>query len=239
MNFPMPFKFPVQIIFSFLVMLLSVKMIAQKEAKPLKPTLTEALVVVSMKNKKQEPKTNAHIFFEGRLSGKKYEVVTDTLGKAEILLPIIEEYNVFYNNEEKIKEYDILELAKRKFQSYELVLIYEPAYKVIIENVLFETNKDIISVESYPELNELVDLMRENISIEIEISGHTDSIGSEAYNLRLSQRRADADKTFVEKNGIEPDRVTAIGYGETRPVVLNDTEEGRARNRRTEVKAIN
>ena len=194
---------------------------------------------VRMVDENKNPRPGAHIIFEGRISGKRYEDTTNKKGAFPVLLPVVESYRVFYQHDGKTKEYDLLELSERRFQTYELLLIYEPAHKIIIENVLFETGEEVISDVSKPELDKLVELMEEDITLEVEVSGHTDSVGSDAYNLRLSQKRADAVKKYLVDKGVKPERIRAVGYGESQPVATNETEEGRTRNRRTEVKAIN
>ncbi len=74
--------------------------------------------------------------------------------------------------------------------------------------------------------------------MKIEIAGHTDSVGSEMYNLRLSEARANAVRDYLIQHGISPDRLIAKGYGESRPIAPNTTREGRAKNRRVEFTVI-
>jgi outer membrane protein OmpA-like peptidoglycan-associated protein len=69
--------------------------------------------------------------------------------------------------------------------------------------------------------------------VNVEIAGHTDDVGSEEDNQQLSERRALSVKTYLESQGVSAERISAVGYGESHPVADNDTEEGRARNRRT------
>jgi outer membrane protein OmpA-like peptidoglycan-associated protein len=89
--------------------------------------------------------------------------------------------------------------------------------------------------QSNVELDKLTKLMFVNPTLRIEVGGHTDNAGSDADNLKLSDQRANAVRDFLVKKGIEAARITAKGYGETQPMATNDTEEGRALNRRTEV----
>ena len=91
---------------------------------------------------------------------------------------------------------------------------------------------------SRAELHTLVDLMRENPSIIIEIGGHTDNTGNATDNLSLSKRRAEAVVKFLTDQGITANRLQAKGYGSTRPIAENTTVEGRAKNRRSEMKIL-
>ena len=72
----------------------------------------------------------------------------------------------------------------------------------------------------------------------MELAGHTDSVGSEAYNQQLSQRRAESVRNYLLDLGVDPDQLTAVGYGESKPIRSNDTEEGRERNRRVEFNVV-
>lgn len=99
-------------------------------------------------------------------------------------------------------------------------------------DLLFETAKAIIQPSSYPSLNELANFLNENKSFNLSLVGHTDSQGSDEFNLKLSKDRANAVKTYLEGKGIESTRITADGKGETEPIATNDTEQGRQQNRR-------
>jgi outer membrane protein OmpA-like peptidoglycan-associated protein/tetratricopeptide (TPR) repeat protein len=106
--------------------------------------------------------------------------------------------------------------------------------KIALRNVFFATGKADITSDSYPELMRLVDLMQQVPKLKIELSGHTDNVGSEGLNQKLSQERADAVKAYLVSKGIKADRLAAKGYGSKSPVESNDTAEGRQSNRRTE-----
>lgn len=110
----------------------------------------------------------------------------------------------------------------------------EVGQTVRLNNIFFETAKAEIKKESDKELNKLLMIMKTNPKLKIEISGHTDNVGSDTYNMKLSEDRAKAVVEWLTKHEIEPSRIIAKGYGETKPVVSNDTEEGKARNRRVE-----
>lgn len=103
-----------------------------------------------------------------------------------------------------------------------------------IHNINFDFNKANIKPGFYPILNNVFKVMKENKDLKIVINGHTDNIGPEAYNMKLSKRRALAAKAYLVKKGISKDRITTKGYGFSRPIASNKTEEGRAKNRRVE-----
>jgi outer membrane protein OmpA-like peptidoglycan-associated protein len=105
---------------------------------------------------------------------------------------------------------------------------------IILKNVFFDTDKDILRPESFSELNKLKQLLLENPAMRIELRGHTDSQGSDAHNLDLSARRALAVVVYLTKNGIDGSRLQSKGFGETAPIDSNDTVDGRQNNRRTE-----
>ncbi|QSE97674.1 OmpA family protein [Fulvivirga lutea] len=115
----------------------------------------------------------------------------------------------------------------------------EVGTRSVLRNIYFNFNKATFRDESYPELNKLESMMAENSGLQIEISGHTDNIGPKDYNKALSQRRANAVKDYLVKKGIDARRITAVGYGEERPLASNDDEkEGRELNRRVEFKVL-
>lgn len=109
---------------------------------------------------------------------------------------------------------------------------------VRLKNIYFDFDKTTLKSESFVELNKVVDFLKRNPNVEIEIHGHTDNKGSDDYNLELSQGRSQAVMDYIVSQGIEAYRLAAIGYGETKPIDTNDTDEGRANNRRVEVTVV-
>lgn len=118
----------------------------------------------------------------------------------------------------------------------EEVVIAEPAEVVRVElDVKFDFDKAQVKPESYGDIKALADFMKQFPATTTVVEGHTDSVGSDAYNQKLSERRAHAVReVLVNQYGVEGSRVNAVGYGETRPVADNATAEGRAINRRVE-----
>lgn len=109
---------------------------------------------------------------------------------------------------------------------------------IALRNIFFNTASYELLPTSNAELDKLVKLMKANPTLRIELGGHTDNVGADAANLTLSQQRANAVRDHVVAQGVDGARITAKGYGETNPVATNDTEAGRALNRRTEVTVL-
>ena len=109
---------------------------------------------------------------------------------------------------------------------------------ITLRNVFFNTGKWKVKADSYSELERLVSLLDDVPTLKIEISGHTDNVGSESFNELLSQRRADAVVNYLVGKGVDKKRLSAKGYGQSKPVDSNDTAQGRAQNRRTEFEII-
>jgi len=109
---------------------------------------------------------------------------------------------------------------------------------VVLHNINFEFNKDTLTGPARDTLNEIAGTLRGQRELYVEIGGHTDSIGSPQYNRNLSQRRADSVMRYLVGQGVEASHLTARGYGEDVPIAGNDTEDGRAENRRVEFKVL-
>lgn len=109
---------------------------------------------------------------------------------------------------------------------------------IVLKNIFFDTKKFDLRKESEAELDNLVELMNENPTMVIQINGHTDNVGKPADNLLLSNNRAKAVVDYLAKKGIDVKRLKSKGFGETRPVSDNNTDEGRAKNRRTELQVL-
>jgi len=108
--------------------------------------------------------------------------------------------------------------------------------KAAFENLLFESGKDIIVESSYPSLNGLANVLSAHEELNLSLEGHTDNVGDDDANMQLSKDRANAVKEYLKDAGISSKRITAEGFGETKPVDTNDTPNGRKHNRRVEMK---
>jgi outer membrane protein OmpA-like peptidoglycan-associated protein len=114
----------------------------------------------------------------------------------------------------------------------------EVGKSITLNNIFYDFDKSTLRTESVSELDRLVLLMTENSTIKIELSSHTDNMGSDEYNMTLSQARAQSVVDYLITKGISKDRLVAKGYGETKPIATNDTDDGRQLNRRTEFKIL-
>ncbi len=108
----------------------------------------------------------------------------------------------------------------------------------VLRNIFFEYDEYDLKPESRAELNRLINLLDENPAVRIEIGGHTDNVGSYEYNMELSLNRAKSVFEYLVENGIDPGRLEYEGYADKKPIDTNETEEGRANNRRTEFKIL-
>ena len=103
-----------------------------------------------------------------------------------------------------------------------------------MQGIQFETGKAVIKKSSNAILKQIAQVFIENPTYQVEIQGHTDNVGKPETNMQLSEKRANAVRDFLIKEGVEANRMTAIGYGDTKPVASNKTAKGRAENRRVE-----
>jgi outer membrane protein OmpA-like peptidoglycan-associated protein len=109
---------------------------------------------------------------------------------------------------------------------------------IVLKNVFYEVDSFTLKIVSEAELNKVVKFLQQNPHIKIEISGHTDNTGNPDYNQVLSENRAKTVTAYLIASAIDAGRIVSKGYGMNMPVASNDTEEGRAQNRRTELKII-
>lgn len=173
---------------------------------------------------------------EGKLAGRASSA--PKTGDYKISLPSGKVYGFraekegFYPTSENL---DATKLGEYTEMTKDLYLTPIEVGEVIrINNVFFDFAKATLREESYPELNRVVRFMNDNPSMEIALGGHTDNVGSDADNMKLSEARIQSVKAYIAEQGIDEERMSAKGYGETKPVATNDTDEGRQENRRVE-----
>jgi OmpA-OmpF porin, OOP family len=165
-------------------------------------------------------------------------------GFYEIQLAAGKEYQLKVESEgykSELKKVDLKNIQpNRVLKNYDFVLqSLKPASKLVFQPVLFENNRTTITAASITELNRLVTILKTQPTLEIEIRGHSDSAGTEEHNMKLSEQRTEAVSSFLLKKGIASSRIHKQSFGSSKPSESNDTEEGRNKNRRVELKIIN
>ncbi len=164
----------------------------------------------------------------------------DSDGKYKIKLREGDRYNVsvspkgysFYNTTVDLKKKDAPKRLEVKLKEL------KEDTKLTLNDITFETNSADLNESSYLELDRVVKLMIDNPDIKIEISAHTDNAGSNSYNIRLSNRRAKSVVLYMLDSYIDSNRLISKGYGESSPLVPNDSDEHKAMNRRVELKIL-
>ena len=170
------------------------------------------------------------------------KVQTDAQGHYLITLPVGKDYAFHVNRKGYLFYSDNFSLSRKEPDSlHEKNIPLQPLEAnatIVLKNIFFATNKFDLQPESQSELDKVVSFLKENPSLRIEISGHTDNQGKPGDNLVLSNNRSKAVVNYLIGKGVSPQRLVAKGYGETKPVADNKGEEGRSLNRRTEMRVI-
>ncbi|MBI4945851.1 MAG: OmpA family protein [Bacteroidetes bacterium] len=209
-------------------------------AQKFEPTEKDALITASVINEKNKPQVGEQVIFESIKTKKIFSGVTKENGKFDILIPKGDKYNVKYKAFTSDESYTVIDVPNTKGEllSFEVTIQFELPKQYTLDNVLFDSGKATLRPESYKELNELVEYMHFKKTLVIEIAGHTDNVGNPDANLKLSQERANTVRDYLIKKGITESRVLAKGYGDTQPLASNDTDKGKQKNRRTEVRVV-
>jgi OOP family OmpA-OmpF porin len=158
-------------------------------------------------------------------------------GSYEKEIPKLGRYLITASAEGYLNATDSAEVASEDLSPVIKDLYLQPievGVTVRLKNIYFDFDKTSLKKESFVELNKVVDFLKQNSSVEIEIAGHTDNKGSDDYNANLSQGRSQAVVDYLISQGIQDYRLSAHGYGESKPIDTNDSDEGRANNRRVE-----
>ena len=169
------------------------------------------------------------------------KVQTDEKGNYLITLPVGRDYAFNVNRKGYLFFSDNFSLTTKSPDSTEKNIPLQPIEinaSVVLKNIFFDLNKYELKTTSQVELDKVVQLLSDNPTVKIQISGHTDNIGTAADNLKLSESRAKAVTAYLANKGIDIKRLTFKGFGATQPVADNKTDDGRALNRRTELKIV-
>ncbi|MGM0497714.1 MAG: OmpA family protein [Bacteroidota bacterium] len=169
--------------------------------------------------------------------------LSDTLGNYTVKLPEKKKYGVEVTAKDYLFFSDIIDLNKMEIKNDSIHKDFyldkvEVGKKMVLENIYFETGKSKLKKESYEELERVVELLEENPSIKLEISGHTDNVGSYVANKKLSKARAKSVVDYLTSKEISESRLKYEGYSFTKPIETNDTPEGRQKNRRVEFEIL-
>ncbi|MBI5219725.1 MAG: PD40 domain-containing protein [Bacteroidia bacterium] len=212
-----------------------------KKVKPIITTYVKGIVFNAVT--KQKLKTKLELYDIDAQKMVAEAVSNETTGEYLVCLPIGKNYGfcvskegyMFYSENFSLKDH------KDTSKPYIMDIALQPIQvdnKVILKNIFYEFNSYELKPESKVELDNLIFFMQSNALVKIEISGHTDNIGTKAYNQKLSENRSKSVYIYLIEHGIPKDRLSYKGYDFSIPVAPNDTEEGRAQNRRTEFKIV-
>ncbi len=212
----------------------------------------ESFVIVRGKviDKATGKPVSAKIIYEKLPDGKETGIsqTNPETGEYEIRLPTGHLYGLRSEAEGKISGSQNIDLrgmtAEQVIDAQDFnldpieVSTIAPDITIVLNNIFFDFDKSLLKAESGPELDRMVELLKEKPTMEIEIAGHTDNIGTDKYNMALSERRSKTVVAYLIRQGISRKRLKAKYFGETRPLETNDTEEGREKNRRVEFKIL-
>jgi OOP family OmpA-OmpF porin len=179
---------------------------------------------------------------DGTVVGNAVSGATD--GAFKIVLPFDKNYSIrasadhFFAISENLNLDSLVKAGYKEIHKDLYLAPIEIGQVVRLNNVFFDFDKYDLRSESFVELDRVVTLLKENPAIEIEMSAHTDSKGSDEYNMVLSDNRAKSVREYIVSKGIAANRIVSQGYGETRPVSTNETDDGRQLNRRVEFKIL-
>lgn len=209
-------------------------------ASQLSPTEDKALLHIEVMDFSDNPRPQEVVLIHATGKKKTVKKITDEQGMVHVLLPKGDTYNVTYRSFLEERSHAEINIPKdpgamEATLQIKFEMDSEQTYELDIH---FETDKSVIRSESFKELEVLAEQLKLKPKLRIELAGHTDDQGSEEYNLTLSQNRAKAVKTYLTKKGISAARIETVGYGESKPLKSNSNPEGRARNRRTEIRIL-
>ncbi len=210
--------------------------------------------VVLVKGKLIDSKTGkpigAKIIYERLSDGKEVGITYSNpeTGEYEIRLPGGQLYGFRAEADGHISEsqnLDLRDMSKDTTVEHKDITLapieiarIEPDATIALNNIFFDFKKATLRPESFSELNRIVNLMKDNSGMTVEISGHTDATGPNDYNMWLSEWRAKAVATYLIQKSIEKERISVVFFGETKPADTNETKEGRGKNRRVEFKIV-
>lgn len=217
-----------------------VKLMEKEKPKPV--MLISGYVLDSKTNKP----ISASLVYESLPDGKELGrgMSSEIDGSFKIVLPYNTNYSIratagnFFSISENVNLDSLTDETYKEVHKNLYLAPIEIGQVVRLNNVFFDFDKWDLRPESFLELDRVVKLMQENPGLEIEMSAHTDNKGTDDYNFKLSDNRAKSVMDYIISKGVAASRITSHGYGETKPVATNETDEGRQLNRRVEFKIL-
>ncbi len=195
-------------------------------------------------NKITNEPVQADVVFENMNDGSIYNKIKTNGPEAtyELILPLGGKFGFFADTENYMAENQQLSTENRTLDEVierDLYVVpLEVGQKIRLNNIFFDFSKATLRKGSFHELDRVLPYFEKFQNLKIELSGHTDAVGSNEANLKLSDGRANSVREYLIGNGVRIDKIEAIGYGESQPVATNDTDEGRQYNRRVEIKVL-
>jgi OOP family OmpA-OmpF porin len=203
----------------------------------LKPVAKKLMLAGNVYDKKTEQPLTAKLDINLKTDRKTSVKMVADGGKYEKEIPKLGWYMITASAEGYLNATDSIEAGDDSLSPFTRDIYLRPieiGVTVVLRNIYFDFDKTTLKQQSFPELNKVVDFLKQNQTVEVEIAGHTDSKGSDDYNLNLSQGRSQSVVDYLVSQGIDSFRLTAKGYGETWAIDSNETDLGRANNRRVE-----
>jgi outer membrane protein OmpA-like peptidoglycan-associated protein len=204
---------------------------------PLTPVAKKLMITGNVYDKKTDKVVNANLNVSLKSDRRTTSKLQATDGKYEQVIPKLGWYLIAASAEGYLNTTDSVSVDSEEKTPVTKDIYLEPievGVTVRLKNIYFDFDKTTLKKESFVELNKVVDFLKQNSTVEVEISGHTDNKGSDEYNSTLSQGRSQAVVDYIISQGIESHRLTPHGYGESKPIDTNDTPDGQANNRRVE-----
>ena len=203
----------------------------------------DAQVDVLIADPKKNVLPHEIVLFRSNTNGREYQGVSDSTGRFSLRLPAGDKYEISILGFKDSTSYTLLSIPALQGNSYysdpfKVDIEFLPAKSFVLEDLNFDFGKSTLQPGSEGVLDELVAYLNRKTEDRIEIGGHTDNVGSAASNQKLSEERALTVVKYLESKGVDPTRLEYKGYGMTVPIESNKTEDGRAANRRTEVKIL-
>lgn len=200
---------------------------------------SKAKINVLVTDFNNSPIGGEQIEFVNRINHEKTKAISSSNGSFSVELVGGFVYDIMIKSVGEALEYNSIEIPKiaenEMYGENSMQIMIEKPKSYTLNNVFFDTGKSTIKPSSNKELDELVELLKLKPEMKIEISGHTDNVGNENDNLILSENRAKAVMNYLTSKGIPSNRLTYKGYGSSKPISDNNSEQGRKLNRRTEI----